>query len=159
MKWTTSDIDMYLKAKEYVDTAIIPLIPLDWEKDQKGAVSKGEFSSILIEEMEKQFKGRLFQLPPFTYLISEHNESKIARLKEWDRHFFDNGFKHIIYVTCDGDWKRVEQQIPDLLIWVPALPLENLDPGYAKEMITGQMKQLLPLITDKWQSEPKERNS
>ncbi|RNA69157.1 YpiF family protein [Alteribacter keqinensis] len=159
MKWVTNDLDMYMNAKEYVDTAIIPLVPLNWEKDIKGTVSKGEFSSILIDEIEKQFKGRLFQLPPFTYLTEESDESRTSRLQEWDRHFFDNGFKHIVYVTSDGDWKRVEGNLPDQLIWIPALPLENVDPAYAREMISQQMKQILPLITDKWQSGPKERNS
>ncbi|MDQ0257460.1 hypothetical protein J2S74_004918 [Evansella vedderi] len=157
MKWTTSQMDMYLNSKEYVDTAIIPLIPLDWKEDPKGKVSMGEFSSILVEEVERQFKGRVFQLAPFTYLSTEEENSRLERLVSWDKHFYDNGFTHIVYITSDGVWKRVEKDLPDMLIWIPSLSLESMDDTYAKEIISQQMKQILPLITAKWQEEPKER--
>ncbi|WP_078596904.1 YpiF family protein [Evansella clarkii] len=158
MKWTTQQMDTYLNSKEYVDTAVIPLIPLDWEKDPKGKVSMGEFTSLVTEELERQFKGRIFQIAPFTYLSGEADEQKLERLLEWDRHFFKNGFKHIVYVTSDGDWKKLENELPDMLIWMPSLSLESMDASYAKEILNQQMKQMLPLITDKWQQEPKERS-
>ena len=157
MKWTTEQMDMYLSAKEYVDTAVIPLIPIDWENDPKGKVSMGEFTSVIVEEIERQFKGRIFQLAPFTYLSEEPEKERLSRLLKWDKHFFENGFKHIIYLTSDGDWKKVEKDLPDMLIWMPSLSLEAMDNSYAKEIVTQQMKQVLPLITNRWQEEPKER--
>ncbi|MFA9556164.1 YpiF family protein [Evansella sp. AB-rgal1] len=157
MKWSAKDMDLYLSSKEYVDTAIIPLIPLNWESDPKGKISMGEFTSILVEELERQFKGRVFQIAPFTYLTSENEQEKLNRLREWDKHFFNNGFKHIIYVTSDVDWKKVERDIPDMLVWVPSLSLESMDDTYAKEIINQQLKQILPLVTNKWQEEPNER--
>ncbi|WP_096434885.1 YpiF family protein [Alteribacter populi] len=157
MKWITNDVDMYLKSREYVDTAVIPLIPIDWDKDPKGAVSKGEFIGILIEEIEKQFKGRLFQIPPFTYLMNQPVEERMKRIKEWDRHFYENGFKHIVYLTSDAEWKQAESEFPDLLLWIPSLPLENVEPAYVKQMMEQQIKQILPIISDKWQSEPRDR--
>ncbi|PYZ98409.1 hypothetical protein CR205_07400 [Alteribacter lacisalsi] len=157
MKWNTTDADMYLKAREYVDTAVIPLVPLNWEKDFKGTVARGEFISLIADEIEKQFKGRVYQVPPFTYLAHESDSSKTERLAKWDRHLYENGFSHVIYLTSDGDWKRVEKDLTDTLLWIPALPLENVEPAYAKDMVSQQIKQILPMITDKWQSEPKER--
>ncbi|MCD8510720.1 MAG: YpiF family protein [Bacillus sp. (in: Bacteria)] len=157
MKWTTQEMDMYLSSKEYVDTAIIPLIPINWSKDVKGTVSMGEFTSILVDEIERQFKGRLFQMAPFTYLTEEGEESKITRLKAWDNHFFENGFKHVIYITSDASWKKSEKELPDMLVWIPSLSLESMDNTYAKEIISQQMKQILPLITSKWQEDPIER--
>ncbi|WP_096188645.1 YpiF family protein [Evansella halocellulosilytica] len=158
MKWTTEQMDMYLQSKEYVDTAIIPLVPVEWEKDPKGTVSMGEFTAILVEELERQFKGRVFQMMPFTYLKSERVDALVTRLINWDRHLFDNGFKHIIYVTSDGEWKTNESELPDMLIWIPALSLESMDNQYVKQIMDQQMKQVLPLITNKWQKEPKERS-
>lgn len=157
MKWTTQEIDMYMNSKEYVDTAIIPLIPLNWNKDIKGNVSMGEFTSILVDAIEKQFKGRVFQIAPFTYLTEEEESMKLSRLKAWDSHFFDNGFKHVIYITSDASWKKFERELPDMLLWIPSLSLESMDNTYAKEIISQQMKQILPLITSKWQEETKER--
>ncbi|TMW73583.1 YpiF family protein [Alteribacter natronophilus] len=159
MKWNTTDADMYLKASEYVDTAIIPLIPLNWKKDFKGTVARGEFISLITDEIEKQFKGRVYTIPPFTYLEEESDEVRAERLKQWDDHLFKNGFAHVIYLTSDGDWKRVEEHLPDTLLWIPALPLENVEPSYAKDMVSQQIRQILPMITDKWQSGPKERES
>ncbi|MDG5787581.1 YpiF family protein [Evansella sp. AB-P1] len=157
MKWTAQQMDMYLSSKEYVDTAIIPLIPLDWKNDAKGIVSMGEFTSILVDEIERQFKGRLFQIAPYTYLTEEEEQDKLNRLLTWDKHFFKHGFKHIVYITSDSFWKTVEKDLPDMLIWVPSLSLETMDDSYAKQIIDQQLKQLLPLITNKWQEEPIER--
>ncbi|MBU9711808.1 YpiF family protein [Evansella tamaricis] len=157
MKWTTEQMDMYLKAKEYVDTAIIPLIPLDWEKDPKGKVSMGEFTSILTDQLETQFKGRVFQIAPFTYLSQEDEDDRLKRLVAWDHHLFDNGFKHILYVTSDSEWKKVERNLPDMLIWIPSLSLESMEDTYKKQIIDQQLKQLIPLIADKWQGEPVKR--
>ncbi|ADU30150.1 YpiF family protein [Evansella cellulosilytica] len=157
MKWTTSHIDTYLNAKEYVDTAIIPLIPIEWRSDLKGKVSMAEFTTLIVEELERQFKGRVFQILPFTYLSEESEEERVARLKKWDQHLYSGGFKHVVYITADGEWKKVEKELPDMLIWLPSLSLENMDESYAKEIIGQQMKQLLPLITNKWQEEPQER--
>ena len=41
MKWNTHDADVYLNAKEYIDTAVIPLISVDLGDQFKSAVSKG----------------------------------------------------------------------------------------------------------------------
>ncbi|MBU9723933.1 MULTISPECIES: YpiF family protein [Bacillaceae] len=157
MKWTTEQMDMYLKAKEYVDTAIIPLIPVDLLNDPKGKVSMGEFTTVIVDEIERQFRGRVFQIPAFTYVVGEKEEEKLQRLKDWDKHLFSNGFKHILYITSDSEWRKVENELPDMLIWIPSLSLESMEDKYAKEIIDQQMKQLLPLVTNKWQDEPKER--
>ncbi|UCZ54793.1 YpiF family protein [Bacillus shivajii] len=158
MKWTTEQMDMYLQAKEYVDTAVIPLVPVEWGKDPKGVVSMGEFTAILVDELERQFKGRVFQMMPFTYLKSEDDDQRVQRLKDWDLHLFENGFKHIVYVTSDGDWKKHEGSLTDMLIWIPSLSLESMDDKYVKQIIDQQMKQILPLITNKWQEDPRDRS-
>ncbi|SDY87689.1 Protein of unknown function [Evansella caseinilytica] len=158
MKWRTEQMDTYLNAKEYVDTAIIPLMPVDWNNDPKGKVSMGEFTTLLVDELERQFKGRVFQIPPFVYLTSEDDTAKRNRLLAWDKHFFNNGFKYIIYVTSDGEWKRLEKELPDMLLWIPSLSLEAMDESYAKQIVDQQMKQILPLIANKWREEPAERS-
>lgn len=80
MKWQATEMDTYLQAKEYVDTAIIPLIPLSWQKDVKQTVAMGEFISIITMEVEKQFHGRVVQFPGFTYVKTEDMNSRLARI-------------------------------------------------------------------------------
>ncbi|MDI5789381.1 DUF2487 family protein [Bacillus licheniformis] len=53
MKWNTHDADVYLNAKEYIDTAVIPLISVDLGDQFKSAVSKGNLRLYL----QKNSKG------------------------------------------------------------------------------------------------------
>ncbi|TXK89775.1 DUF2487 family protein, partial [Parageobacillus sp. SY1] len=43
MKWTAADVEIYVKEKDYIDTALIPLIPITIADGAKAAASGGEF--------------------------------------------------------------------------------------------------------------------
>jgi hypothetical protein len=152
MKWQADEMDMYLQAKEYVDTAIIPLIPLSWQKEVKSTVAMGEFISIIASEVEKQFHGRVVQFPPFTYLRAEGAANCIGRIGNWESELRAGGISHIIYLTSDGEWKSVEDQLNGMLLWLPTIPLEHMEAGYKREVIADQLKQLIPIMTNKWQN-------
>ncbi|WP_096200922.1 YpiF family protein [Bacillus sp. FJAT-45350] len=152
MKWQAKEIDMYLQAKEYVDTALIPLVPISWEKDVKSTVSMGEFISIITDELERQFRGRVIQFPSFTYLKSESQEERIMRLLKWSNELEQNGVSHIVYLTSDSEWKAVESDLKDMLLWLPTIPLEHMEQQYKVQTISDQIKQLLPILTNKWQN-------
>lgn len=151
MKWQAKEIDLYLQAKEYVDTAIIPLIPISWNKEIKSTVQMGEFILLITDELERQFKGRVFQFPPYTYLKTESAEVKLKKINELDEHLKNNGFSHIIYLTSDVEWKQIEAEMKDTLLWIPSLPMEHLDQKYKSEILNNQVKQILPIMTIKWQ--------
>jgi hypothetical protein len=151
MKWQAKEIDLYLQAKEYVDTAIIPLIPISWNKEIKSTVQMGEFILLITDELERQFKGRVFQFPPYTYLKTESAEAKLKKINELDEHLKNNGFSHIIYLTSDIEWKQIEAEMKDTLLWIPSLPMEHLDQKYKAEILNNQVKQILPIMTLKWQ--------
>jgi hypothetical protein len=153
MKWVTKDIDTYLQAKEYVDTAVIPLTPISWKDSMKSTVAMGEFITILSGEVERQFKGRIILFPPFTYSVSESKENRLERLSEWSSDVRKEGMEHIIYLSSDSEWKQVEQQVPGSLIWLPTLPLEYVDEKYKQSMIQDQMKQLITIFMNIWQKD------
>lgn len=152
MKWEAKAIDTYLQAKEYVDTAIVPLVPIAFANEVKSTVAMGEFITIISSEIERQFQGRVIQFPPFTYLKSESFEKRIARLHEWNDELNRGGMKHLIMLTSDGEWKTVEEKVTGELIWLPTIPMEHVDPAYKKEIITDQVKQVIPILTSKWQA-------
>ncbi len=158
MKWQAKEIDVYLQAKEYVDTAIIPLIPISWGDDIKSTVQMGEFITFISDELERQFKGRVFQFPPYTYLKSEKPEERLLKMNELHEHLKSNGFYHIIYLTSDVDWKQIEAKLNDTLLWVPSIPLEHLDEKYRMETLSNQIKQMIPILTNKWQNNERESN-
>lgn len=151
MKWKTTDIDIYFQAKEYVDTALIPMLPIGWGADVKTTVSLGEFIALFADELERQFKGRLVQFPSYTYLKDE--STKTERLQDWIQHLKEEGFKYVILLTSDVSWKNVEGDLDGVLIWLPVLPLEHVDASYKQEMLTTQMKQIIQLIMSEWQKE------
>ncbi|HEX7066548.1 MAG TPA: YpiF family protein [Bacillales bacterium] len=151
MKWTTDDVDSYMREKEYVDTVIIPLIPVSWHQEIKLNVEAGEFAALLADELEQQLKGRLFQFPPFTYLKSEAVEDRAARLNMWKQELLSE-MKHVFFITSDTDWKRVEKEVGESLIWLPAVPMQHMSRENKEEIINGQVKQLLQIVTVKWQN-------
>jgi hypothetical protein len=159
MRWTQPHIQTYQQAKEYVDTAIIPLVPLQWGKSEKQIITMGEFTGYLSESLEKQFTGRVFFLPSFTYLTSESIDERVDRLKAWDNHFYREGFKYIIYVTSDAEWKAAEKKLPDELLWMPASSPDSLEASQFKRLIEQQVEQIMPIFTAKWQSEPLSREN
>lgn len=152
MKWNTNDMDTYLQARDYIDTAVISLVPITWGNEVKGTVSMGEYITVISHELEKQFHGRVVLFPPFTYLLSETNDQRINQLKKWEDKLIKEGFKHVIYLTSDGQWREVEQDLDGLHIWLPSIPLEHLDNENRQKVIQDQMKQLIPIVTKKWQT-------
>ncbi len=144
-------MDVYLQAKEYVDTAVIPLIPVSLEGNLKNTVSMGEFITILSNEVERQFKGRIILFPAFTYSTSEELTMAKSRLNQWTSDLGGQGMKHSIFITSDSSWKQVEADLTGTLIWLPTLPLEYVEEKYKQTMLQDQMKQLVSLFMNIWQ--------
>ncbi|MCM3692835.1 YpiF family protein [Neobacillus niacini] len=150
MKWVSKDIETYLTAKEYVDTAVIPLYSVSFGNEMRESASGAEFITLLTSYLERQFTGRLLLLPPFTYLKSDYPENIVQQLKKWEENIEKNEFKHIFYITSESDWKIYEKELKGSLIWLPSLPLEHLNDQQKISMIESQVKQLLSLFTQKW---------
>lgn len=152
MKWISQDIDMFLKEKQYVDTAVLPLLPVSFGDDIKQSVAMTEFISLLSVQLERQFRGRLIMLPGYAYLKPASEESLISGLGQWESELKAQGFKHIFLLTSDSMWKTFEDRLEGGLIWLPSLPLEHMDENYRNSILDDQVKQLLNLFVQKWQN-------
>jgi hypothetical protein len=153
MKWTAKDLDMYMQSKEYVDTVLIPLVPLSFKGQMKQTGSMNEFLTILSLEIEKQMKGRILLLPTFHYLSDEMD--KVERLKRWANEVKENNFEHVFFLTSDFEWKKEERELENNLVWIPAIPLEGLEIEQAREMINQQVLQILDVFSYNWKNEKK----
>lgn len=153
MKWTAKDLDMYMQSKEYVDTVLIPLVPLSFKGQMKQTGSMNEFLTILSLEIEKQMKGRILLLPTFHYLSDEMD--KVERLKRWANEVKENNFEHVFFLTSDFEWKKEERELENNLVWIPAIPLEGLEIEQAREMINQQVPQILDIFSYNWKNEKK----
>jgi hypothetical protein len=153
MKWIQEDMEMFVKAREYLDTVVIPLYPISFGDDVKQTANMTEFINLLTTQLERQFKGRLILLPGFTYFKRQDSNKVVTDLQQWENTLKSEEFKHIFYVTSDSDWKLKESELTGSLIWLPALPLELLDEKNKNAMIEDQVKQLLNLFVKRWHDE------
>ncbi|WP_257351771.1 YpiF family protein [Pseudalkalibacillus decolorationis] len=151
MKWRSEDMDLYLQSTEYVDTAIVPLIPIAWGNQLKHTVLKGEFPLIVSEELERQLKGRVVLFPTLSYLTSESDVDIISRLLALKDELSENGIPHIVFVSSDARWSDVDELRADL-INIPPVPLEHMEDEYRRDVIGEQVKHLLQIVTKKWQN-------
>jgi hypothetical protein len=152
MKWIPQDMEIYMKSKEYVDTIVLPLLPVSLGDDVKQMASMSEFITLLSIQLERQFRGRLVMLPGYSYLKSSSEDKLVSDLKDWETELDGAGFKHVFYITSDSRWKTVEDQLNGGLIWLPSLPLEHMDENYKTSILEDQVKQLLSLFLQKWQT-------
>ncbi|MBM7647983.1 hypothetical protein JOC78_000923 [Bacillus ectoiniformans] len=151
MNWNSKDTELFRQQKEYVDTVIMPLVPLSFNEGMKGAASQYEFLQLLTVLLEKQFRGRILLVPPFTYLEQQTADEKITNLNQWLKEIGQAGFKHTFLLTSDSYWKTEENQIDGSLIWVPSVPLEHMEESYKYSLIEDQAKQFVNIIVQKWQ--------
>jgi hypothetical protein len=150
MKWLAKDIETYLGAKEYVDTAVIPLYSISFGTEMTQSASSAEFITLLTNYLERQFTGRVLLFPPFTYLKNESLDDELTELKKWEENIKKSEFKHIFYLTSESEWKMQEDKLSGSLIWLPSLPLEHLQDSQKISMIESQVKQILSIFTRKW---------
>ncbi|MGY4690095.1 YpiF family protein [Salibacterium sp. K-3] len=153
MRWSTEDIPSFVKERQYVDTALIPLLPVEFGDGIRQSAAMNEFITVMTAEIEKQFRGRILLTPAYTYLAGNGHKPSAAEINKWIEAMKTEKLKHIILLTADASWKKAEHELDALLIWMPLVPLENMEASYKKQVISEQMKQLLPLVMDKWKEE------
>lgn len=148
MKWVLSDVDVYNQSKEYIDTAVVPLIPISIGEDFKQSVSKGEFIAYVSDELERQLKGRVFLFPSFSYLKNKKNV--IENIVEWKTEI-QREFKHVIFLTSDEGLKEnTNDQLKGHLVWLPTVPLEHMDNHLKKKLLQDQVEQILNILLQSW---------
>ncbi|WP_242217318.1 YpiF family protein [Bacillus cereus group sp. BfR-BA-01380] len=151
MKWAVADVVQYEKTREYIDTGIIPLLSISFEKEMKTAAVEGEFISTLTRELEREYKGRVFLLPAFTYVEGAY-ASERQRLRDWTNYLKEKGLQHIALITSDFSWKEIEYDLTEQLFCLPALPLEQLSDQAKREIIHAQIKNIMEILTEKWEN-------
>ena len=150
MKWARQDLEMYIKAKEFVDTVVVPLIPISLGEDIIQVCEMGEFISILSTELEREYKGRMVVLPAFTYLKQEDSKSLVDRTNGWYQALLAEGVKYVILLTSDPDWKLNEKEVQASLLWIPSISFNDVDKKYIEQMIKSQMKSIQAIVMNLW---------
>ncbi|MDT2045666.1 YpiF family protein [Priestia flexa] len=152
MKWHVKDIELYLQSKEYVDSIIIPLIPIDFGAAMKTTAAMNEYTAIITSELERQFKGRVLVAPSFTYLKQPGTQHALKSLIDWKNQACASEIKHIFFLTNDRDWIPYDQELASKLIWIPTLPLEHMEESHKQRVVADQIEQIIPDFLEKWKS-------
>lgn len=146
MNWTAKDMDTYLQQEEYIDTLIVPLLKVETVSGtMKSSASSSEFLMHLTTFIETQFKGRMMLMPPFAYTQSMDLTEMGATLSG---DLSVAPFKHVFFLTTDAAWTSIK--VDGEVIWLPLIPLENMEPQLRKTIIEDQLRQVLPRFTQKW---------
>ncbi|HSO58927.1 MAG TPA: DUF2487 family protein [Paenisporosarcina sp.] len=148
MYWNSKDMSVFMEQKEFVDTAVIPLLLIDGQASKlKQNASSAEFLMALTAFIENQFKGRVVLLPPVTY-TTRSNRQQLGG--EWDEMLKEAGFKHLFFVSSDMEW--VTEQSPLNVIYTPSIPLENMDRKLRQSVLDDQLRQIIPVFAKRWAS-------
>lgn len=146
MNWRVQDYLQWQSAKAYIDTIVIPLIPMDWE-DIEG-VNDGEFLDKLCITLEQAYHGRIIISLPFTY-FRESIESRQNRLDQIIEGHKQSGIEHIIPITCDSTWKEIEREI----LFIRPISMRGMTEEFVKEYIKIQLQFVEESIYAKWLAE------
>ncbi|WP_010095897.1 YpiF family protein [Ornithinibacillus scapharcae] len=152
MQWTKKDIQTYLGSKEYIDTAIIPIIPFQLSRESEigKSTSKREILSIFATEIEKELSGRVLLVPNYYYLEFGDKEAEAKRLNDWTKELFTQPFKHVFILTFDSGWKRHEKELDANLLWLPGFQVEDPNSVETIQMIRGQVADVVELMRSYW---------
>lgn len=150
MNWNSKDIQIFSVEREYIDTAVIPLMPVALGEGIKRAAEQGEFIQLLSLHLERQFKGRTLILPPFTYMKEPQEE--MEELRTWTTNAKETGFSYVFYLTSDPRWQSIKDECKGALIYIPSIPLEHMDDQYKHSIMEKQLKSLIDDIVQAWQA-------
>lgn len=146
MHFNGKDMAHYLEQKEYVDTAVLPLLEMDLSPAGiKRSAGASEYLQLLTALLEKQFKGRMLLFPPVSY-TKKADRQRIAG--ELSAEMEAAGFKHVFYLTTDAEWRTVEEL--KNMLWLPAIPIEDMDKSFKQSVMEDQLRQVLPLFIKEW---------
>ncbi|WP_062356366.1 YpiF family protein [Bacillus kwashiorkori] len=150
-RWNAKDSLLYLDSKQYVDTVLIPVIPISLRDNCKESANAAEFIQLLCLQLEKQFRGRILLMPSFPYLPNSNDSQNVFLLEPFMDELKSANFKHIVFLSTESVLKKYVEDFGGDFIWVPSIPLDSMEDSYKLSIMDNQVKQLLNIIVDIWQ--------
>lgn len=148
MKYRTQEVATFLDTKQYVDTALVPVIQVAVGATIVEQASEAEFIQLMAEQMEKEYKGRIVLLPPFTFFTEAELKE---RLPQWVEALRES-FAHVAFVTSSLTVKLNEQHVGAFLHYVPTVPLQYVDEANKAKLVQDVIGKFGQEIIGKWKS-------
>jgi hypothetical protein len=148
MKWELASIDRYTEAKEYIDTALIPLIQVKLEDDLKFALADSSWVLGVAGSIEEQLTGRVMLFPQTSYTGHEEEEHLLSTLNTYALHIEQCGFKNVIFLTHNNSWEAKSGQLPAKILAIPREKPDSLD--FSTGEIEEYAQNIVPRIIGFW---------
>ncbi len=139
MLFNHQDLKTLQDQLEYIDTAIIPVVPVDYSKHLMDIADHYEMIQYVTMGVEQQFKGRLLVVPPIQLI----DDIKILDTIESQLQTF--GFKNLVFVIPQK-FNLEKENVYKINI----LPLETLDHEMKQEFVQENIKSLMKSIIILW---------
>gem|GEM_PF-6060729 len=103
MKWDLQTIDRYLEAKEYIDTAVIPISSIDLGENCKEGLTQLQTLLQTTQLVEEQLQGRVMLFPLYTDVGQADQNIRYQLLQTYTEELKQNGFPHVLWVGFSRD--------------------------------------------------------
>lgn len=147
MKWDLGDIDRYVQHRQYIDTALIPLIKMSVGSDVEQSVRRAAWISGLANQLEEQLAGRILLLPPVIYSAS-HSGSDLSLFLNSQGEDVGKEIAHVVFLTAEPEWEE-ERTLQHNLIRVDLAQWEGKNPDSTALFQCAQ--KYLPSLIRLWQ--------
>jgi hypothetical protein len=148
MKWELTTADQFIEAKEYIDTAIVPLIKIELGEQFKPALKSSTWITGVASGIEDKLMGRVMLFPGYSYTGLEKEEHLIANLNTYTNYLKQQGFENVIFLTHNQMLSSMkEHMIAEFFSVAP----ENLDShDITSDEILKFTQEMVPKIIAFW---------
>jgi hypothetical protein len=147
MKWDLVSVEKYISAKEYIDTAIVPLITIELGPNMKEYVLEAEVLTGVVEYIEEQLMGRVLLFPPFSY-IKQEEVQVLSAINHFTEYLESNDFENVVWVTYDTSMKTVFEELKGKVVYIDEKP--SMD-GQNKVQYRKIGERMLPSFIKFWE--------
>jgi 23S rRNA (pseudouridine1915-N3)-methyltransferase len=131
MKFSELNETQWVELAPYLDTCILPISGVDGTETPTEMVNKLSTLQKLIDEIEKDFRGRIVIFPAFHY----SNEGYAAQLINLISNIKNNHFAKVVCISSELESEKLVEFGADIVFSIKSTELEKLE-----------IKKTLPLL-------------
>lgn len=140
MLYNNRDLRVLKDEIEFVDTAIVPVVSVDFDNNLLHHANNLELIQLVTIQLEKQLKGRLMITPALTTAGGD-----ISSLETYKNQLTEYGFKNIVSLSFDAHEIESVHNIK-----VNSIPISDMDNEMKISIINDEVKTVIKQIIGVW---------
>lgn len=140
MLYNYRDLRVLKDEIEFVDTAIVPVVSVDFDGNLLHHANNLELIQLVTIQLEKQLKGRLMITPPLTTVAGD-----VSSLETYKNQLMEYGFKIIISLSFDTHEIDGVHNVK-----VKSIPISDMDNEMKISIINDEVKTVIKQIIGVW---------